>query len=368
MGKTGLFVPGIINNEFSNININMEKVGNNTGNLLFWYALNRILDLDYVTTVDLKYGNIDDYQYSSFVTTDLIWITENATYPNVRKQLELAKDRPLIPISIGTQSSSMNSSFKLAKDTVNLLSELQERCILGVRGSYTAEILNKEGIKNIQVIGCPSLYFPFDYKFKISKIADKNPLKVNCNMRTLYSKLSKEEQKYLVYCANHGFDFCEQTLHPLTREICRDLPTFDYLNKWFNVAKHIFFNVDSWRKYMSEMDFSIGCRFHGNVTMLWEGKPSLFITIDSRTEELCQFFHIPRIKLNDFDFNKNIEYYYELANYDEFNKNYSLLLDRFISFLKMNNIRIKLRHDEYFDRRININSQHVNKIKLWTEK
>ena len=344
MNMNTLLFCGKIENKNLNRKISLDKTGLNSGNLLFWYALSNILEVDTHTLAECAWKKVDLDQYSSFITTDLIWIQPNKEYPHVRKQLELAGARPLIPISVGLQNSSMNADFKLHGDTVNLLNEIQERCIIGVRGEYTADVLNKYGIKNINIIGCPSMYLPFDYQFKIRK-KEIAPEKVSINMRSLYSPLSKNELEFLVYAANHSYDFCEQTSPPFAPEICKDGPTFSYLNKWMNLYKMMFFNVDDWRSFMAEHDFSMGGRFHGNVIALWEGVPALFFTVDSRTTELCRHFSLPTMNMEDFDPNKDICYYYEKADYSEFNKNYSKRLDEFITFLKKNRLPISKRVD-----------------------
>ena len=342
---------GKVQNKNINRHDNLNRVGLNNGNMLFWHSLNSILDSELKTLGECLSASFDGSQYNSYITTDLIWIREGATFPVVNKQLEIAGDKPLIPISIGLQTATFKNDFKLHSETVALLAKLQERAVLGVRGSYTAEILNKYNIKNIEIIGCPSMYLPFDYNFQITKrtVDLKN---VAVNLRSLYSKLDYKEIKFLVYSANHKFSFVEQTAHPLSREICVDMPTFDYLIKWLNDYKLMFFDIEDWKSFMSTVDFSMGCRFHGNVIALWEKKPALFVTIDSRTKELCNHFSLPTISLKDFDEEKDIQYYYDLADYTEFNKNYSSRLHEFIDFLKKNKLIISKNCNQYYDKKI----------------
>lgn len=330
---------------------NLKEVGLNTGNMLFWYALSSILQAEQTTVAECMWKKVDTTQYDSFITTDMIWIQENATFPVVKQQLQIANDRPLVPISVGLQSRQRKKDFQMHEETLHLLSEIQERCVIGTRGEYTAEILSQYGIRNIQVIGCPSMYLPFDYRFQIRK-NDMAPQYAAVNMRSMYSELSPEEISFLVYAANHDFGFCEQTSDPFSQKICKDPATYEYLNTWLNTNKMIFFDVADWRDYISKMDFSMGCRFHGNVVALWEHVPSLFITIDSRTEELCQHFSLPTMSIRDFDPEKDIRYYYDLADYSAFNRSYADRLDEFISFLKKNHLPIRPRIDEYYDRKI----------------
>lgn len=82
----------------------------------------------------------------------------------------------------------------------------------------------------------------------------------------------------------------------------------------------------------------MGERFHGNIVQVQNGVPALFLTVDSRTSELTEFFDLPHIPINSFDANKPIEYYFEQADYSQFNKNYKAKRKIFLDFLKKNNL------------------------------
>ena len=87
-------------------------------------------------------------------------------------------------------------------------------------------------------------------------------------------------------------------------------------------------------------DFSIGGRFHGNVISLWNNTKSLFLYVDSRTKELTDHFKLPSMDIRDFDKDMPIEFYYEKADYSEFNKNYRKRFFEFKEFLDKNGLEI----------------------------
>ena len=99
----------------------------------------------------------------------LIWLTPNQTYPHVWTMLKRIGDKPLVPISVGVQSMARNVDITLHPDTVKLLRTMAERAVLGVRGEYTAAVLEKNGIVNFRIIGCPSLYQGMNEKFRVEK-------------------------------------------------------------------------------------------------------------------------------------------------------------------------------------------------------
>ena len=126
-------------------------------------------------------------------------------------------------------------------------------------------------------------------------------------------------------------------------ENAADTAYYNYVSKWIDHKKKLFFDVDEWKNYLADFQFSMGLRFHGNVVALWNRIPALFFIIDSRTEELVRYFNLPFLKMQDFDDRKPIEYYYELADYTAFNSNYEKKFLKYQEFLRKNKI---LTHSE----------------------
>lgn len=322
--------------DFSNLQTSFASVGMNTGNQVFLEALKKELDLNVMTAKEYLESQ-DDFSENKVVTTDLIWINENSNFDYLYNQLQNMKYQTMVPISVGLQAQMYSKDFKLNDSVMRVLSAIQERAIIGVRGDFTASILEKHGIKNYEVIGCPSMYYWNNPSYQLEKKAIK-PERVAINFRTFYGQLNKDEKHFLTYAANRNYDFIEQTKFNLEWENCQDSNNYSYLSTWLNRRKQLFFTVSDWMEFMQEIDFSMGARFHGNVIALWNNIPSLFVAIDSRTEELIRFFNLPCIKMNDFDESKPIEYYYELADYTEFNKGYEKKYNLFIDFLKKNGL------------------------------
>ena len=129
-----------------------RSLGENTGNLAFWESIRRLF-----APAIVPYEAEKIKACGRVIVTDLIWIRRGAVYP-VLEKLADACPIPFIPMSVGVQSEG-EGDFRLEKDTVRLLKKLEERAVIGVRGEYTAEVLSRHGIKNMAVIGCPSLYY-----------------------------------------------------------------------------------------------------------------------------------------------------------------------------------------------------------------
>ena len=100
--------------------------------------------------------------------------------------------------------------------------------------------------------------------------------------------------------------------------------------------------MDEWDNYMQGFDFHMGMRFHGGIISLHNGVPSLFLTSDSRTTELTEFFSLPKMSIGEFDPAKPLEYYYEKADYSDFNKRLPYLRDNFKAFSEVNGLKVDL--------------------------
>lgn len=315
-------------------------VGNNTGNLVFIRALKNIFNPKIFPLWDLDAGTFrDDPEVTHYVTTELIWLTENKTYPHVWKMLERIGDKPLIPISVGIHSGFDMANVHLHPDTVRLLRTISERAVLGVRGEFTAGVLERLGILNLKIIGCPSLYYGMDDAFCIKKQPFREDMKTAVNFRTFYGSLQPAECEFLTYAANRGMPFVEQTQQELTLENCQgNGPQFAYFSAWLKEKRRVFFESEPWAEWIRQFDFSMGSRFHGNVLAIMNGVPALTMVADVRMQEMTRLFRMPTLAVNDFDMDKPLSWYYDLADFSEFNRVYPQRLAAFKDFLRKNGL------------------------------
>ena len=336
MKKIGIFLDEIKDKSIDEKQ-KFSKLGFNTGNMLFWHSLKTQLNLDvksrwYIDHID----QLDLTEYKAFITTDLIWIRQMQDFSYLNKTLDVIGDLPLIPISIGLQCDSYDYSFKLHPDAVKVIKRIEQRCVMGVRGEYTAQILRQHGITNFMVIGCPSMYMNAPGLLTVNN--NGQPRRVTMNFETFYSKLDEKRISLLEYGMENQFSFVEQAQSEISKKQIADKKRLSSISEWLKNYGKCFFDINEWRGYIKEKDFSIGSRFHGNVLALWEGVPALFITCDSRTQELCEHFSLPHIDIKDFDSSKPIEFYYKSADYTDFASVYSKRLEEWKEFLHMNKL------------------------------
>ena len=338
---------GLIRQQLSGALTNEDRLrllGNNTGNTLFWASIEKILGAE-ILPYSCMNGDYDLSAFDAFITTDFIWIcdhTDTSACSFYQKLLDQT-DAPVIPMSIGLQAKNYDCNFEIHPNIVSLLKRLEERCVMGVRGHYTAEILSKYGLRNFQVIGCPSLYYAQNEAFEIgsSKNSGISAQNTVCNFRIspdpsgdFGSWMQPQEKKFLSWCANQHLRFIEQTKLPQSTT-----PKLgNALAKWYFNHAEIFFGPDEWMNGYRNVDFSIGSRFHGNVAALLNNAKSLFIVCDSRTKEMTDFFYLPTMNIQDFDANKPLDYYYRLADYTQFNTIYPKRYEDFQNYLARNHL------------------------------
>lgn len=324
MKKIGIFLDEIKDFSISEQE-KFAKVAFNTGNLIFWESLKMNLNLDIKSRWYIKNSEqLDLSEYKAFVTTDLIWIRQMQDLSYLNDILDAIGDLPLAAISVGLQNDDFNQNFLIHPNTIKVLKRISERFPLGVRGEYTAEILNKYGINKTVIIGCPSMYMN---TLGLRSVANTSKVvnAVAMNFQTFFKKLDKFEMDFLTYGMKRNWDFVEQTQNELSTVQINNDQIFRKVKSWLDQSRKCFFNVDEWRQYLRQKDFNIGGRFHGNVIGLWEGVPALFLTSDSRTKELCRLFSLPQLDISAFDGTKPVEYYYEMADYSIFHSKYSKL-------------------------------------------
>ena len=302
-----------------------NSIGDNTGNLVHWHALKCSIPMK-------RYSRPLDESTRVVVTNSFICIRSNSRadiqVDNWRHLFELGAGVSLVPLFLGiTYPKDVRIvDIELPPKVIKMLRDLSGISkLIGTRTEFAAEILMKYGIKNVVPMGCPSIYYPF-ISNRIDKIErSTGPLHAVVNSAHLGEKLS--EKDWFNYISERNFPF-----------VCQQFDKTE--NQYLTRNRQVFTRIDSWENYLEGFNFSIGMRFHGNIVPIWKGIPSLFIVHDSRTKGMCEFFSLPHIDVKDFDPSKPIEYYYDLADYSEFNRKMPKLVDDYKDFLKTNGIII----------------------------
>lgn len=320
--------------------VKFSKCAGNTGNLIDWDSIIKLLDPPIIKNWFMTNpGGFDDNDFDTFITTSLIWVEENSNLTYLDKALNrLGKDKILLPLGVGFSCKSGTEKFSLSKESIHSLAAVAERChSVGVRGEHSAEILNGFGIKNLRIIGTPSLYTDIII-FKTIKNDAKEIGKVSAGFKPFYGHFSQKEKELLSYFESNQFDFVDTTALKMSKDNFDNLS--DYLRlKEYEAQKNIYFDLKQWKKSFEDTQFTLGMNFHHNVVGMHAGGiPALFITYESIGKELCQFHGLPSIDIEDFDGSKNVMEYYRMADYSSFIEKLDTNYNSFITFLNENGI------------------------------
>ena len=164
----------VINNAYGN---------RNTGTYLMTDTLKKIVKYDKLIP---RFYDFDEH-VDTVVTNILHRIGANLKVDIPYWENILRYSDKVIPLSLGFAFEGGRIA-PLDESLERLLNMLSERAELGVRTEYDAEFLNSYGIKNVRVIGCPSLFYHMDRNFRVDdSIREVNS--VNFNFTTDFANL-----------------------------------------------------------------------------------------------------------------------------------------------------------------------------------
>ena len=198
---------------------------------------------------------------------------------------------PAVPFSIGAQAADRRK-LELPQKSIDLWKAFADHCgTIGVRGTYTAEIMNDIGIRNVEIIGCPSLLRHNNPFLRVKPKPWAEMKRVAFNLRREVSPHYANDaaryldiQKRMMRDLHRQFDLTvtvhgepaekafffkdEQTLPKYTAEL--------FKSGWFEsesdplveiYKSHLFYNqsVADYDRKISEQDLAIGFRVHGNL-------------------------------------------------------------------------------------------------------
>lgn len=343
----------------------LQICGSNAGNLLFMSALRGQLK------GNIKIGRIEyctSNENECIVIPSSNFLNDFSDFGFVADDIEKSNYSCLMA-GVGAQSSSYKKIPKLKAGTLRFMKVVAERTkVIGVRGEFSADVLAHYGIKNVHIIGCPSLFTNGNKipKIKTSNI-DINKIVINGSRNVPAHSFSPERAKniedqllkiafknkrpYILQnempeiavldCFHNNQDIDKESLDIIHRLWNIDNSEKDEFNDYFANKIKVFFSTNEWFEFIKNFDFVLGTRFHGCMAALINDVPAFMITHDTRTDELANLLKIPHKTINEVD-KINIEEIIENTDYSKFEKNYLNLFNNYVDFLDINGIEHKL--------------------------
>ncbi|GEK00839.1 hypothetical protein TNCT1_31150 [Streptomyces sp. 1-11] len=362
--------------------LHQDVIATNSGNLIFQDAAHKILETP-DTEVFSNGGRTEvaaaariNAEYDAFVVP-----LANAFRPSFEVALQrltrlISKLRiPVVVLGVGAQTGVGYDAARLKRiePTVrDFCSAVLERSAsIGVRGEFTEQYLRDMGFKDIEVIGCPSLFMhgrELDVRKKTDGLTAESRIAINgshsaVGKQGLGRVISRTHERY------PNLRFIGQNLSDARQLHWRDLsdPVASRVTAMPTHPDHPMYREDKVRVYVDPItwidelrpfDFSFGSRIHGNIAALLAGTPATVLCGDSRTLELCRYFEIPHQLLEKVG--KDLEAtdparLYEQADFSGLVGNHAERFDRFTAFLDKNGLQNTFTHGDggaAFDKRM----------------
>jgi hypothetical protein len=347
----------------------LKITGHNTGNLLIGQSLLEELRYDACAFgMRLRPEEVNE-RFDVIVIAAANFIYKGFDMSAVASFIEATR-LPCFIAGLGAQAPSVRAAIgELQQGTRRLLSILQERCrLIGVRGDFTAQVLNDFGITNVAPVGCPSLYRRLTPSLSVRRPTASTLHKISLNgSRNVVDHAGSPaaarhvEAQLIRLSLERGYDYVLQNEDPEMYVLCGSdseqhmqavdsvIETFDLGVTRDELVRHVrakyrlFFNLAEWDDYIRDFDLSAGSRFHGNLIALTNGVPALIFPHDSRTTELAELMQIPHVPVEQVD-TIDLETLVSTADYDAFELRYRELYGRFAAFLSENGLAHRLRH------------------------
>ena len=324
------------------------------------------IDIRFPTEADIeRYNSEYDFAFlrgSNYLHKDMDW--ENA--PSVLSKLKI----PVIAFGIGAQAPS-KGPLLLSQATRRVLALIAERSVsLGVRGSYTADVLWNLGIRNTRIIACPTVFRNNDPGLRI----DLPPLE---SVRDVAYTLRREVDVTYAQDLRRYLDLQRQTILELGERFNLDVLAQGEIEEksilWGNASQkaealqklrnkgwlrgvddpleklystNLFYSdsVAEFESKLRQKQLVLGYRLHGNLLGLANRIPSVYFTYDSRTAEFAETLQIP-----SFDVFSGrtfrLEEYWDQSLFERFNRAYYQTYRAMRLFLDENGVAHKM-HDE----------------------
>ena len=359
--------PAITETDFSASQARLQATGGNSGNQVIAYGMLSTFRHSEVSW-DYSVGpeRVTE-EYDAIVVAAANFLHSGFDLGGIADFIEKTK-LPVVIAGLGAQSNTDNyRDLILMEGTERFVKVIADRAnTIGVRGAFTAEVLWHRGIKNIEIVGCPSYYMGgIDVAVANKSLeTDFSNTAMHCSRDVIHHSFSSEIMRKAVirlyemaYNINASF-ICQTELQEIILAECSDqelrAKTISDLKNifvdrandpefwsWLSLNSRVFWSVPDWLCYLSKKDFVCGTRIHGTIMGLHSGTPSLCIYHDTRTKELCRFLGVPSIGIAELD-NFGISDLREMVDLENYAWRRRELIFSYRSFLERNGLKASI--------------------------
>jgi Polysaccharide pyruvyl transferase len=334
-------------------------VGGNSGNLIFTEAAQRILSAREVEITPDRFeahklgaGHINE-RFDAYVIP-----LANAFRPSFEtglRRLTGVLERltiPVVVLGVGAQANASYDAARLRSMEPSIrafMSAVLDRSpSVGVRGEFTHDYLRGLGYRDVEVIGCPSMFLGGDrlrVEKRVPTLARDAIVSINVSpyVTAMGGVVASHLERYpnLRYIAQ-DVDTLERLLWGDRTPVADDAGTMPVhtTHPLFQQRK-VRYYVDPW-PWIDDLraaEFSFGTRIHGNIAALVAGTPAVVLAHDSRTLELARYFDIPHRLVSELPPDVDARDLYESADFAALIDGHAARFGTFTGFLARHGLR-----------------------------
>jgi hypothetical protein len=330
-----------------------DLIGGNAGNLVFIEAAWKLLGTPDVELVPDRFstGARDadrvNAEFDAYVIPLANAFRKTFAVPLMRMTSLIERLRiPVVVLGVGAQSKVDYDLALLApldRSVRRFVSAVLDRSpSIGVRGELTASYLEHLGFRDVEVIGCPSMFLDgprlaVEKRLPALEPSSRVVMNISPYVKAMGPIVRAHVERYpnLSYIAQD-----RETLalllwgeSPDEARIPADVPI--HLSHPLLAGDRTRLYVDPWpwRTDLRAADFAFGTRIHGNITALLAGTPAYVFAHDSRTLELARYYEIPHRLMRDVPPDVDAADLYAEADYGPMLAGHAGRFERFATYL-----------------------------------
>ncbi|MDU0338268.1 polysaccharide pyruvyl transferase family protein [Bosea rubneri] len=306
-----------------------------------------------------RYASEFDYVFvrgSNFIHEKMEWFRAVEVLEKVKL--------PVYAIGVGAQASQ-NRKIELSEGSKRFWSIVAERsAAIGVRGAFSAETLRQNGIRNVEVVGCPSIFRTRNRDLQI-RVPDQREIRKvafslrreadhsytadpETYLRNQKAALLKVDGQSEMVMSSHGeqeekafFLRDEAAKQKAVTEFVRtkwwDGPDDQAMRRIYEKQLFSFFDVERYDQFAQSIDLAVGYRVHGVLPAVAHGVPGVLVAYDTRSQELAETLKIPVVPEAALA-EGGWRAVYQEAALNGLSKSYAQSYDRMRDFLEKNGV------------------------------
>lgn len=291
----------------------MTATGGNTGNVAFVFGARKILQ-NPITRVGWSWSpDVVRKRFDHLVICCANQVGKHADLGGWADRLEQF-GLPVTLLGLGAQSEDMMKSPEIPDGTLRFLDYVRRAADtakvvnIAVRGEYTQAVLDEVGVESTPA-GCPSLHISenvelgaeilrcqTDAPFNKVAVAAGNPwhaasagfekilVEIVDNYRGEYVLQHPESMLQIAY--GERDTITQKTIDRFV-EVYGERFDYEGMLDWYRRNASVFIDATNWMRFLRKFEMVVGPRYHGVALALQAGVPGCVMTIDSRTQELC---------------------------------------------------------------------------------